>query len=329
MLRFAVIGAGRIGAVHAATVAAHPHAELALVADPVEGAAAALAAPHGARATTLVDDVYAADDVDVVIVGSPTPYHVEQIISSVKAGKAVLTEKPVDLDLARVDECLAAVGDDAHRVMVGFNRRFDPGVQEIAARVAAGEVGPVEQVTIISRDPAGPPASYLAQSGGIFRDMTIHDLDLARHLVGDIVEVSATGQQIDPEVAALGDFDGAVVTMVAASGAVVTVVNLRHCASGYDQRVEVLGPLGSLQTDNHTATSVRFNGPTSTGAAGRYLDFFLERYAVAYRAEIDHLVASLQAGTAPSPSLVDGREALVLAGAATRSATTGERVRLV
>ena len=328
MLRFAVIGAGRIGAVHAATVAGHPRAELALVADPVPGAAEALAARHGARATTQVDDVYAARDVDVVVVGSPTPYHVEQIVGSVRAGKAVLTEKPVDLDLARVDACLEAVGSDADRVMVGFNRRFDPGVEELAARAAAGEIGPVEQLVVTSRDPQGPPASYLAQSGGIFRDMTIHDLDLVRHLLGDVVEVSATGQRIDPEVAGLGDFDGAVVTLLAASGAVATVVNLRHCASGYDQRVEVVGPLGSLQTDNHTATSVRFNGATSTGASGRYLDFFLERYAAAYRAEIDHLVECLETGKAPSPSLVDGREALVLADAATRSATTGERVRL-
>jgi myo-inositol 2-dehydrogenase/D-chiro-inositol 1-dehydrogenase len=326
MLRFAVIGAGRIGAVHAATIAAHPEAELVLVADTVADAAARLAARHGARSTGDVAEVYAAPDVDAVVVGSPTPYHVDQIVGAVAAGKAVLAEKPVDLDLARVDECLAAVGDGASRVMVGFNRRFDAGFAEIHRRVAAGEIGPLEQLTIVSRDPAAPPAAYVAQSGGIFRDMTIHDLDMARFLAGDIVSVRAVGQRLDPAYAGLDDFDAAVLVLEAASGAVVTIVNSRHCAAGYDQRLEAFGPLGSLQAENHTATSVRFNGPAVSGAQGPYLDFFLQRYAGAYRAELDLFVRAIEAGVAPQPSLADGRAALVLADAATRSAVTGEPV---
>ncbi|OJX96893.1 MAG: inositol 2-dehydrogenase [Micrococcales bacterium 73-15] len=328
MMRLAVIGAGRIGAVHAAAVAAHPAAQLVLVADPDVAAAARIAEPHGARWTGSVEEVFADPTIAAVIVGSPTRFHVEQIVAAVRAGKAVLVEKPVDLDLARVDECLATVGADAHRVMVGFNRRFDPGFAEVKRRVDAGEIGALEQLTIISRDPQAAPAGYLVGSGGIFRDMTIHDFDMARFLLGDVVEVSAVGQNLDPEIAAIGDFDAAVVTLTGASGAVATIINSRHCATGYDQRLEAFGPLGSLEAGNHTATTVRFNGPGVSAAAGPYLDFFLERYAVAYRAELDHFLAAIGSGAAPSPTLVDGREALALAEAATVSARTGERVRL-
>lgn len=343
MLRFAIIGAGRIGLVHAATIASHPQASLAVVTDPAPGAAATLAARFGARATETVADVFEDAEVDAVIVGSPTRFHVEQIIAGIGAGKAVLTEKPVDLELARVDECIQAVGEDGSRVMVGFNRRFDAGVAEIAARVAAGEIGPLEQLTIISRDPAPSPPEYMRGSGGMFRDMTIHDFDLARHFLGDIVSVSAVSQQLDPAIAAIDDIDGAVVTLTAASGAVATIINTRHCAAGYDQRLEAFGPRGSLETTNHTATSVRFNGLVSgggaagsgaadsravSGAAGPYLDFFLERYAQAYRSEVDHFIAAITSGQAPSPSLRDGREALVLAEAAAQSAASGSRVTI-
>lgn len=328
MLRFAVIGAGRIGVVHARAIAAHPDAQLVLVADPLAGSAARLAGSYGARPTTDVADVFAADDVDAVVVGSPTRFHVDQIVAGVAAGKAVLAEKPVDLDVARVDACLAAVGDRADRVMVGFNRRFDPGFAEVRARIDAGEIGDLEQLTIISRDPAAPPAAYLDGSGGIFRDMTIHDFDMVRFLLGDVVEVRAVGQNFAPDIQAIGDFDGAVVTLTGASGAVATIINSRHCATGYDQRLEAFGPLGSLRAENHTATRVHRFGRDVSGAAGPFLDFFLQRYTEAYAAELDHFVTSILGGKAPSPTLLDGRAALVLADAATVSATTGEAVRI-
>ncbi|MCB2178006.1 MAG: inositol 2-dehydrogenase [Actinomycetales bacterium] len=322
MLRFAIIGAGRIGGVHARAIAAHPQAELALVADPVGDAAARLAAGYGAASTTDVDAVFVSD-VDAVVVGSPTPFHVDQIVAAVDAGKAVLAEKPVDLDLARADECVAAVGDRADRVMLGFNRRFDPGFAEMKSRILAGEIGGVEQLTIISRDPSAPPAAYLTGSGGIFRDMTIHDLDMARFLLGDITEVIAVGQNFADDIKEIGDYDGAVLTLRGANGGVATIINSRHCATGYDQRVEAFGPTGSLRAENHTATRVQYFGADVSGASGPYLDFFLQRYTEAYAAEIDHFVTAVEAGVAPSPSLADGREALVLADAATRSAAKG------
>ncbi|MFU8947425.1 Gfo/Idh/MocA family oxidoreductase [Mycetocola zhadangensis] len=326
MLTFALIGAGRIGNVHAANVAGHPGARLGVVVDPVPGAAERLAEPFGARSSTDISAAFA-DDIDAVIVGSPTPFHVDHILAAVSAGKAVLVEKPVDLDLARVDECIATVGADASRVMVGFNRRFDPGVNELITRAKNGDVGPVRQLTIISRDPAAPPLSYVAQSGGIFRDMAIHDLDLARAVLGDFVEVEALGQRSDPALEEFGDFDGAVTTLRTADGAIATIINSRFCATGYDQRLEAFGALGSLETANHRETSVVFN--SQAGSTSRqYQNFFLTRYAAAYRAELDHFIASIEAGTAPQPNLHDGRAALLLADAATESATSGVRVAL-
>ncbi len=328
MLRFAVIGAGRIASVHAAGIAACTDARLVLVTDPNDEAAERLAGAYGARAATRTSDVYEDDEVDAVVIASPTPHHAEQIMAAVDAGKAVFAEKPIALDVATVDACLAVVGNRADRVMVGFNRRFDPSFAEIRRRVAAGEVGRLEQLTIISRDPTPPSASYAAQSGGIFRDMTIHDFDMARFMLGEIVEVFAVGQRLDGVQVGADDFGAAVVTLVGQSGAVATIVNSRHCAAGYDQRLEGFGPRGSLVADNHTGTSVRFNGAAVSGAAGPYLDFFLQRYADSYRLELAHFVESVASGVAPSPGLVDGREALVLADAATASAASGEPVSI-
>ena len=328
MLHIAIIGAGRIGEVHAATVAAHPGATLVLVADPFADNAAAVAASYGARPTTDVAEVFTATDVDAVIIGSPTATHVDHLIRAVRAGKAVLCEKPVDLSIERVDECLTAIAGQEDSVMIGFNRRFDPTFAEVHARVQRGEIGALEQLTIISRDPSAPSASYLAGSGGIFRDMTIHDFDTARFFLGDIVAVSAVGQHLDPAIEAAGDFDAAVVTLTAASGAVATIINSRHCASGYDQRLEAFGPRGALEAVNHLATSVRYSGASQTAAEGPFLGSFRQRYADAYRLEMSHFIDAVTTGVAPSPSIFDGRAALVLADAAAVSAARGERVTI-
>ena len=319
MLRLAIIGAGRIGQVHARAIAGHSGAQLVLIADPVPGSAAKLAAAFDTRSTETVDDVFADDAVDAVVVCSPTPYHVDQIMASVAAGKAVLTEKPVDLSVARVDECLASIAGQEHRVMVGFNRRFDPGVLELKRRMDAGEIGDLRQLTIFSRDPAAPPAQYLTNSGGIFRDMTIHDFDMARFLMGDFVEVSASGHAWNADIGEIGDIDTAVITLTAANGAVTTILNSRQCAAGYDQRMEAFGPLGSLETGNLRSTAVTFNGAAGTNVAGPFLPFFLERYAAAYTNELDHFISSITTAQAPSPSVLDGRAALVLADAADAS----------
>lgn len=329
MVRIALFGAGRIGKVHASSVSARPGAELAWVCDPFTEPAQALAAEHGARATADIDEVLTDATVDAVIIGSPTATHVDLITRSVRAGKAVLCEKPIDLDLAAVDRCWDEISGAAPIVMVGFNRRFDPTFAEIRSRVAAGEIGRLEQLVITSRDPEPPPASYVAGSGGIFRDMTIHDFDMARFFLGDVVSVHATGANlISDEIAEAGDIDSAVVVLRGAEGTLATITNSRRCSFGYDQRLEAFGATGMLTASNLLPTSVRAYGAERTEAANPYETFFLQRYTAAYRAELAHFLDAVATGTPPSPSFADGRAALVLADAAGESLRTGAVVTL-
>lgn len=328
MLKIALIGAGRIGQVHAKTIAAHPQAELALVCDPFGDAAQKLAETYGARHCKDADEVFADAEVDAVVIGSPTPLHIPHLLAAAKAGKAVLCEKPIALDMKDVVAAQAELDAITTPVMFGFNRRFDPSFNTVHAAVEAGKIGDLEQLTIISRDPAAPPVEYIKVSGGIFRDMTIHDFDMARFFLGDIVEVSAVGQNLDPAIKESGDFDAAVVTLRAASGAVATIINNRHCASGYDQRLEASGREGALFAENIRATTVRLSNAEVTDAQEPYLDFFLERYADAYRLELSAFIEAVEAGT-PTPTTIDDAiKALALAEAATESAKTGQPVRL-
>lgn len=329
MLRLAVFGAGRIGQVHAASIAANPRSELMYVCDPMAGAATALADKYCATSTFDIDAVLEDDAVDAVIIGSPTPTHVDLLARAVKAGKAVLCEKPIDLDLARVDACWEQIKNIPHTVMVGFNRRFDPSFKAIRDRVKAGELGRLEQLAIISRDPEPPPAGYVATSGGLFRDMTIHDFDMARYFLGDIVEVQASGANlVAGYIADAGDIDTAIVVLRGADGALAQITNSRRCSFGYDQRLEAFGASGMLSASNQLPTSVRYYGTDRTETADPYFNFFLERYTSAYQAELDHFLSAIEGGFAPEPSFADGRAALRLADAANESLRTGGAVKL-
>jgi myo-inositol 2-dehydrogenase/D-chiro-inositol 1-dehydrogenase len=329
MVRLALFGCGRIGKVHAAAIAANPHAELAWVCDPVEPAASALAQQYGSAAGSDVNAVLADDRVDAVLVASSTPTHVDLLTRAVLAGKPVLCEKPIDLDIAKVDACWDRIASMTPTVMVGFNRRFDPTFREIHDRMRAGEIGRLEQLVITSRDPAPAPADYLAVSGGLFRDMTIHDFDLARWFLGEVVEVQAMGANLVADyIGELGDIDTAVVVLRGADGALCQITNSRHCAFGHDQRVEAFGSTGMLSAANQLPTSVRYAGAERAEATNPYLNFFLERYGDAYRLELEHFVTAIENGGRPAPGFADGRAALVLADAANESVRTGRTVRL-
>src|SRR4051794_37235919 len=242
MLRFAQFGAGRIGAIHAANLAAMKDTQLLHVVDVNGDAARALADRHGARvvntATALADP-----NVDAVIIASSTDTHADLAIASARAGKAIFCEKPIDLSLKRVDACLAAVKKAKVPMFVGFNRRFDPSFAMLRSRIARGDIGDVEQVIITSRDPGLPPISYLKVSGGQFRDMTIHDFDMARWLLGEEpVELFAYGScLVDPAVKKVGDTDSAMILLKTASGKLAHINNSRRASYGYDQRIEVHG----------------------------------------------------------------------------------------
>jgi myo-inositol 2-dehydrogenase/D-chiro-inositol 1-dehydrogenase len=240
-----------------------------------------------------------------------------------------LCEKPIDLDIGRVEACWREIGGLSPVVMLGFNRRFDPSFRALRDRLQAGEIGKVEQVVITSRDPGPPPVAYVKVSGGLFRDMTIHDFDMARYLVGDIAEVQAMGANlVDPAIRDAGDIDAAMVVMRAASGAMVHINNSRRCAYGYDQRIEAFGEKGMLQAGNRRPTTVEAWGAERTGAKDPVLNFFIERYTEAYLAEIDHFVDCVEKGATPLAGFAEGREALRLADAALESLKSGRTVRL-
>ncbi len=327
MLRVALFGAGRIGQVHARSITEHGDARLAWVCDPIEQAATALAGAHGAKWSLDAQDALEDPGVDAVLIASATATHTDLIRRSVLAGKKVLCEKPIDLDMGKIDACWNDIAGHAPFVMLGFNRRFDPSFREVRERVAAGEIGTVRAVRITSRDPQPPPAAYLGVSGGMFRDMTVHDFDMARFFLGDIVEVQAMASTNGLEMfAAAHDHAQAMVVMRAASGALCTIVNSRSCAYGYDQRLEAFGDLGSLEAGNMTATTVRAFSAKETEAAGPVVNFFLERYMPAYRAEFDEFVTAIREDRAPSVGFADGRAAIVLAEAANESVATGRVV---
>ncbi len=313
----ALFGSGRIGQVHAANVAARTDATLRWVCDPRVEAAEGLAAAHGAAWTRDPDQVLADPEVTAVIVASSTPTHMELVLAARAAGKRVLCEKPLDLSLAVVDQAVASSSVSLDEVMVGFNRRFDPSFAEVHRRVSAGEIGTLEQLTIISRDPAAPPAEYIAQSGGLFRDMSIHDLDMARHFLGHIDTVYATGAALfDDGARSHGDIDTASILLTSRSGAQCQIINARRCTFGYEQRLEAFGSLGALHAGNRHDTTVSLHAAGVTGARGPAQPFFLERYAEAYRAELEHFLRSIRDAVVPSPAFADGRAALVLALAA-------------
>lgn len=325
MLSIAVIGAGRIGQIHARNIVAHPGARLAGIADPDAEAASRLAQSCNAP----VIDLAAAFAAPAVLIASPTPTHADYIERAAAAGQAVFCEKPIDLDLARVRRCLAAVARAGTPLMVGFNRRFDPSFAQLQRRLAAGEIGQLELLTITSRDPSPPPPAYIAQSGGLFRDMMIHDLDMARFLLGEEpVSLHAYAScLVDPAIGAAGDVDTAVVTLRTASGVLCQISNSRRATYGYDQRIEAHGAAGLLRVDNATASTV-----VTATAAGFITDpalpFFLERYAAAYRAELDAFIHTVTGRKPPAPDGADGLRALELAEAATQSVQQGQAVEV-
>jgi len=327
VIRFGILGAGRIGKVHARTIADSGNASVAFVADAVPEAASSLAQSVGAQVSSVEEII--ASDVDAILIATPTDTHADLIEQAARAGKAILCEKPVSLSVERIEQCLPVVEKAGVPLMIGFNRRFDPNFQALQRRLRDGEVGEVELVTIISRDPAPPPVSYIARSGGLYRDMMIHDFDMARFLVGeDFVTVTAMGGAlVDKAIGEAGDVDTAAVQMQTASGKIAVITNSRRATYGYDQRIEVHGSKGLLRAGNvHMTTVERADGAGFT--ADVIQNFFIDRYVAAYAAEVNAFIEAMTKGVAPTPSGYDGLQAQKLAEAATESGKKGKVVRV-
>lgn len=327
-VRFGILGAGRIGKVHARAVAATTGAALVAVSDPMEAAAKEVARDYGC-AIRSIDEIAAAGDIDAVVICTPTDTHADLIEKFVRAGKHVFCEKPVDLDVARVKAALATVKAEGGTLMVGFNRRFDPDFMALKSAIDAGRVGEVEMITITSRDPGAPPAEYIKVSGGIFRDMTIHDFDVARWLLGEEVETvyAAASVLTDPKIGELGDYDSATVVLRTASGKQCTISNSRRASYGYDQRIEVLGSKGLVSARNtHEANIELADGAGFSRPP--LLNFFMTRYTAAYANEIAAFCKAVADGTPTPTTGEDGLKALELAEAALTSARTGAVVKV-
>ncbi|RYC26396.1 inositol 2-dehydrogenase [Yersinia pseudotuberculosis] len=328
MFNIALLGAGRIGQVHAANIAAHPETTLWSVVDPNQENAARLVSQYRTRQQS-VNEAMADLNVHAVLIASATDTHADLIELAAKHGKTIFCEKPVHLDLARVRDCLKVVKEYGVPLFVGFNRRFDPQFRHRKNEVLAGRIGKPESLLIISRDPSPPPVEYVRVSGGMFRDMTIHDFDMARFIMGEEpVAVFAQGSNlVDPAIGAAGDIDTAFVVLKYASGAMATIVNSRRSAYGYDQRLELHGSQGLLCVGNILENQVQHFGQKG-GIRALPEHFFLQRYQAAYVAEWEHFVAVLRGDVQPECGGEEGKRALYLADKALESLHSQREISL-
>ncbi len=326
-MRFGVIGAGRIGRLHARNLAGSiDGASLRVVMDASEEAARA-AAFGGAGVTTSVAEVLLDDQVDAVLIASPTSLHAEQVEAAALAGKAIFCEKPIALDLVTTEAAMRVVEEAGVPFQIGFNRRFDPGYAALAREVRAGTIGNVELFRSQSSDPEPPSYDYAVQSGGIYVDSVIHDIDSARFIAGDIRRVNALGRVFaNQQLVEMGDVDTSVLTLEFESGAIGVIMNSRRTVHGYDLRVEVHGEKGKLVTEDERATKLWRYG--KDGIRADYYHYFIERFFDAYRIEVQSFVSDVAAGRTPSPGPGDAVEALRVAIAATRSLAAGRPVEV-
>jgi myo-inositol 2-dehydrogenase/D-chiro-inositol 1-dehydrogenase len=327
-VRFALLGAGRIGKVHAKAVSGNASAKLVAVADAFPDAAGAIASAYGCEVRTI-EAIEAAKDIDAVVICTPTDTHADLIERFARAGKAIFCEKPIDLDVDRVKACIKVVAETKGKLMVGFNRRFDPHFMAVRQVIDDGKIGTVEMVTITSRDPGAPPIDYIKRSGGIFRDMTIHDFDMARFLLGEEpITVSATAAVlVDKAIGEAGDYDSVSVLLQTASGKQAMISNSRRATYGYDQRIEIHGSKGMVAAENQRPFSIEVaNGDGYTRPPLH--DFFMTRYTEAYANEIAAFIAAIEKGSAITPSGADGLAALRLADAAVQSVKEGRQIKV-
>ena len=327
MFNIALFGVGRIGRIHGQNIHDHIQTNVYSVIDPYEAGREELSEKYSAKIQST-EEAMSDPNVDAVCICSATDTHVNLIELAAKHGKAIFCEKPIDLDLIKVRRCLEIVEENKSTLFIGFNRRYDAHFNELKTRLKNNEIGQIESLIITSRDPAAPPAEYAKTSGGMYRDMTIHDFDMVRYLMNaEPTSIKAYGScMVDPEIGKAGDIDTSVIVLTFASGAIATINNSRRSGYGYDQRIEVHGSNGLLSAGNITENSVKQWGEHGAVEANPEY-FFLQRYADAFKNEWNHFVDVLDGADSLSPG-VNGERALALADAALESLTTNKTVQL-
>ncbi len=331
MVRIAVLGCGRIGAMHAANIHHHEKAELSAAFDVYSPSAETVGEKFGCRIADSVESVLSDSSVDAVLIATTTDTHADLIEAAAAAGKAVFCEKPIDLSLERVNRCAEAIAGADVPIQIGFNRRFDPGHRAARQAMLDGEIGDLHQVIITSRDPGMPPRSYIESAGGLLRDMTIHDFDIARYMLNDEpVEVYAVADAlIDPELGReLDDVAPAMIIMRTADGKMCHINNSRTATYGYDQRIELLGRDGMVVSGNRKPHEMQRFTDKNVEIAEPYLHFFIERYQQSFNAEISSFAGAVSSGGPTEVTFEDGRRALILAEAAYRSRAEGRAVKV-
>ena len=327
-IKFAILGMGRIGKVHADTIQANSNAELAAIHDPINNEINRLQKRYSCQQMSL-DDITNNDQIKGILICTPTDTHVDLIKRFLYTKKAVFCEKPLDLNLRKVKKLVQLVSESKSQVMLGFNRRFDPHFAKLKAHLTKKEIGVIEQITITSRDPNPPTIEYIKQSGGIFKDMAIHDLDMAVFLADEkIHSITALGSNfVSKKIEQAGDYDTATILMRTISGKQISIINSRRATYGYDQRVEVHGSKGSLKVNNPTLSEIELAKEAGT-TKDRLHHFFMTRYIDAYKNQIDYFVDCIKKRAMPKPDGYDGYYALYLAENALKSAKTGRTVYL-
>ena len=322
MINFALMGAGRIGKMHAEIINAHPEANLQFVYDVNKDFALQVAKQNNAESVSSPEEAINNDKINAILIASATPTHTKFITMGVKANKAVFCEKPIDLDINKVNACMKEIKGIDVPLQIGFNRRFDNSHAKVQQARVNKEIGELEMLIISSRDPEPPGLDYLNAAGGFFRDTTIHDFDLSRFILGDdpIVEVSAFGDNLfDENAKKAKDFDTAMFVLKSKAGVMIHINNSRRAVYGYDQRVEAFGSKGMIISNNQTQSSVERYSEVSTSSKEPVLHFFIERYAQAYRDQFNHFLESIKNNTKPNVRFEDGRNALIIANAAYES----------
>ena len=328
LIKFAILGMGRIGKVHADTIQANSNAELAAIHDPINNEINRLQKRYSCQQMSL-EDITNNDQIKGILICTPTDTHVDLIKRFLYTKKAVFCEKPLDLNLRKVKKLVQLVSESKSQVMLGFNRRFDPHFAKLKAHLTKKEIGVIEQITITSRDPNPPTIEYIKQSGGIFKDMAIHDLDMAVFLADEkIHSITALGSNfVNKKIEQAGDYDTATILMRTISGKQISIINSRRATYGYDQRVEVHGSKGSLKVNNPTLSEIELAKEAGT-TKDRLHHFFMTRYIDAYKNQIDYFVDCIKKRSMPKPDSYDGYYALYLAENALKSAKTGRTVYL-
>ena len=330
-LNIGIIGAGRIGRVHAEALTFRvPEARLMAIADVSRDAAQHVAASLNIpRVADSAADILADPAIAAVLICSSTETHAALIAQAAAAGKHIFCEKPIAHHLREIDDALAAVAKAGVQLQIGFNRRFDANFARVRQAIASGEIGTPQLMHIVSRDPAPPPIAYIKVSGGIFLDMTIHDFDMARFLIGDEVEeiFTAGGVMVDPEIGAAGDLDTALLTLRFRNGAIATIDNSRKAAYGYDQRVEVFGSKGKIEAGNCYPNQAIISNGTNV-YRDLPLNFFMDRYTESFTAELQSFVAAIRSGKTTAVTGIDGRIPVIMAMAARKSYDERRPVKL-